>query len=350
MVVALVLGPIWAAGPMLPPSVSAADTLPACRYDDVETAFTSPDDWQRTLVDTIYMVGRSYRPTDLVPVTEAGISGNGSVRSFVIPDLRAMTAAAEAAGAPIAVQSAYRSYATQVYTFNYWTQTYGHSAALLGSARPGHSEHQLGVALDFRSAVASAEWGGDWATTAAGAWMAKQAWRYGFVMSYPKDASPGTTCYRYEPWHYRYVGRDEAAAIHAAGTTIREYLWYEAGNDVLTGPVSSASAAATRVPTPAATRSSPQSTPQAKAAAVATGSTAPSAAALVSGSSPTASPEGAVRAIAGPPSGRVSGTPMDLLLRALGIMLGIVLGLAVLIATDRIDRGLRQLMRGVRLA
>ena len=76
-----------------------------------------------------------------------------------------MAAAAKAAGTPIAVQSSYRSYATQVYTFNYWTQQYGESAALLGSARPGHSEHQLGVALDFRSAGTSPEWVGDWATS-----------------------------------------------------------------------------------------------------------------------------------------------------------------------------------------
>ncbi len=233
MLVAFALGPVWAFGPMAPPTASAADTLPACRYDDVETVFTSPADWQRTLVDTIYMIGKSYIPPDLVPVTDAGINGNGEIRSFVIPDLRDMAEAAKAAGTPIAVQSAYRSYATQIYTFSYWTQEYGSDAALLGSARPGHSEHQLGVAMDFRSAGTSAEWVSDWATTAAGAWMAGNAWRYGFVMSYPKGVSPKTTCYRYEPWHYRYVGRDEAAAIHVAGITLREYLWYRAGNDGL---------------------------------------------------------------------------------------------------------------------
>lgn len=337
MLVALVLGPVWAAGRMAPPPVSAADTLPACRYDDVETAFTSPDDWERTLVDTIYMVGTDYAPPDLVPVTDAGISGNGDVRSFVIPDLRAMTAAAEAAGAPIAVQSAYRSYATQVYTFNYWTQTYGHSAALLGSARPGHSEHQLGVALDFRSAGAAPAWVADWATTPAGAWLATNAWRYGFVMSYPKDASPETTCYRYEPWHYRYVGRDEAAAIHDAGLTIREYLWYQAGNDVLAGATAPSTAPA-----------SPHQTPRESAAAVA--SPEPATGVTGPGSSPGAGPEGAVQAITGTTTNRPAGTPVALLLRALGIMLGIVLGLAVLLGAEWTDRALRQLVRGLRPA
>ncbi len=332
MLVALALGPAWAIGPMPPPTASAADTLPACRYDDLETAFTSPDDWQRTLVDPTYMIDRSYLPPALVPVTDAGISGNGTIRSIVIPDLRAMATAANAAGAPIAVQSAYRSYATQVSTFNYWTREYGSDAALLGSARPGHSEHQLGVAMDFRSAGVAAAWVSDWAMTPAGAWMAANAWRYGFVMSYPKDASPTKTCYRYEPWHYRYVGRDEAAAIHVAGTTLREYLWYQTGNDLMAAPATSAPTASV-TPRPSGTAA-----PSASAAAAAP---VPM---------PRPSPEGAVRAASGVSPARGDGSPVDLLLRALGIMLGIVVGLAILAGAGRLDRGLRELVRGLRLA
>jgi D-alanyl-D-alanine carboxypeptidase len=348
MLAALALGPLWAIGPVAPPPASGAETLPACRYDDVETPFAAPDDWQRTLVDTIYMVGQTYVPPDLVPVTDAGISGNGMVRSFVIPDLQAMAAAAKAASAPIAVQSAYRSYATQVYTFDYWTQTYGHSAALMGSARPGHSEHQLGVALDFRSAGTTAKWVEDWATTPAGAWMAHNAWQYGFVMSYPKGASPGTTCYRYEPWHYRYVGRDEAAAIHDAGTTIREYLWYQAGNDTGAGATSSAVAAGTPGPTvvPAPVASPAPPTPEAAGSA----SPGPSAGVADPGSSPGSSPEAAVQAITGDRPGQGSGAPAGLLLRTLGILLGIVVGLTILVAAERLDRSLRQLARGLRPA
>ncbi len=349
MFVALVLGPAWATGPMAAPTTSAAETLPACRYGDLETAFTSADDWQRTLVDTTYMVGSSYVPPDLVPVTDAGISGNGRIRSIVIPDLRAMAEAAQTAGAPIAVQSAYRSYATQVYTFNYWTQEYGSDAALLGSARPGHSEHQLGVAMDFRSAGASAEWVSDWATTPAGAWMATNAWRYGFVMSYPKDASPGTTCYRYEPWHYRYVGRDEAAAIHVAGITLREYLWYRAGNDVMAAE--SAAPKTTPAPTTRVT-TTPSSTPTVVETPLASGTAAPSASAGAVGpiSTPRPSPESAVQAATGVSASRGDGSPVDLLLRALGIMLGIVVGLAILVATERLDRSLRRALHGLRLA
>ncbi|HSS36870.1 MAG TPA: D-alanyl-D-alanine carboxypeptidase family protein, partial [Patescibacteria group bacterium] len=57
-----------------------------------------------------------------------------------------------------------------------------------------------------------------------GAWLAKNAWKYGFVMSYPKGKKR-VTCYAYEPWHYRYVGRDLAARVHASGKTLRQVLW-----------------------------------------------------------------------------------------------------------------------------
>jgi len=355
MLVALVLGPAWAIGPLAPPPAYGAAPLPACRYDDVETAFTSTDDWQRTLVDTTFMVGRSYVPPDLVPVTDAGISGNGSVRSLVIPDLRAMAAAAKAAGSPIAVQSSYRSYATQVYTFNYWTRQYGEAAALLGSARPGHSEHQLGVALDFRSAGTSPEWVGDWATSPAGGWMKKNAWRFGFVMSYPAGASPDLTCYRYESWHYRYVGREEATAIHDAGTTIRQYLWSELGNDVMTGPskgqsaspAPAASSSATRPRTPRPTASATPTTSPSPAPSTATGSASP--ATTPEAAAPTPGPSGGVAGTTGRPPGR-GGSPLGLLLHALGIMLGIVVGLGILVAAEQLTRALHRWMRGLRLA
>ena len=162
-------------------------------------------------------------------VQRAGIAGGSLVRALMIPDLEALATAARAAGAPIAVQSGYRSYAYQVSTFQSWVDRLGYEGALEGSARAGHSEHQLGVAIDVKAEVGGAPWDArDWATTPAGAWMKANAWKFGFVMSYPKNASPAKTCYRYEAWHYRYVGREQAAAIHASGLSLREYLWAQA--------------------------------------------------------------------------------------------------------------------------
>ncbi len=208
-------------GPRTPPPPFRRP--PACAYHDVTTALTSYDDALTTLVDTTYMVPRSYAPKDLV---STGIAGGGVVRRMVASDLRAMAAAAARAGAPLAVVSAYRSYSTQIATFNHWVAVDGLAAALLGSARPGHSEHQLGTAIDFTSRGGGDPWYyPDWGRTAAGHWMALNAWKYGFVMSYPKGKSPSQTCYKYEPWHFRYVGLTAARQIHASGWTLREYLW-----------------------------------------------------------------------------------------------------------------------------
>ena len=208
-----------------PPRPVAGGALPSCKgvYLDLLTTRVSYDDWTVTLLDTIYKVPSSYYPPDLV---STGLRGGGSVRSFVKADLTLMAHAAAAAGAPLQVQSAFRSYATQGSTFNYWVSVSGRAAALLASARPGHSEHQLGTAIDFTSLSGTAPWNyADWATTKAGSWMLNNSWQYGFIQSYPKGKSPSVTCYQYESWHYRYVGRAEAAAIHASGLTTRQYLW-----------------------------------------------------------------------------------------------------------------------------
>jgi D-alanyl-D-alanine carboxypeptidase len=198
--------------------------LPACRYDDILTSPRAYHEWATTLVDTILRVSSAYVPPDLVDVAEAEIPGKGRVRAVMVEDLRAMTAAAKVAEAPIAVESAYRSYATQEKVFAYWVGVHGRKRALQLSARPGHSEHQLGLAIDFRSAGDGDPFSGDWQLTPQGKWMKAHAWEYGFVMSYPHGRIE-VTCYAFEPWHFRYVGRDLAASIHASGLTEREYLW-----------------------------------------------------------------------------------------------------------------------------
>jgi D-alanyl-D-alanine carboxypeptidase len=209
------------------PSGAASAAFPVCRVADTLTQHGALADWSRSVVDTQYRLASTYAPTDLRPTSAAGISGGGSVRGFVIADLRAMTAAAKAAGAPIAVQSAYRSYATQQQTFAYWVNAYGYARALTLSARAGHSEHQLGTTLDLRSSGGAAPWDyADWGTTRAGAWLRANSWRYGFVMSYPKGQM-SATCYAYEPWHFRYVGRARAKAVRDSGFTLRQYLWLD---------------------------------------------------------------------------------------------------------------------------
>jgi len=202
----------------------SAGEPPACTYADAATPLAKASQWQTTLLDTILRVPASYVPP-LASVAGAGFGGGYRVRPEVISDLAALRKDAAAAGAPLKIVSAYRSYATQASTFNGWVRQSGYSAALLASARRGHSEHQLGTAVDFTSAAGGAPWSyRDWATTPAGAWMQANAWRYGFVLSYPRGAT-ATTCYQYEPWHFRYFDRPIAADIEASGLTTRGYLW-----------------------------------------------------------------------------------------------------------------------------
>ena len=140
-----------------------------------------------------------------------------------------MTRAAARNGTPIAVNSPYRSYADQVASFNGWVNVDGYDDAITYSQRPGHSEHQLGLTIDFMTLGGGSALQGDWATTPSGHWMSENAWKYGWLMSYPTGEGGAlfseATCFHYEPWHYRYLGREIARKVHRSGLTIREYLW-----------------------------------------------------------------------------------------------------------------------------
>jgi zinc D-Ala-D-Ala carboxypeptidase len=179
-----------------------------------------------TILDRSYGLPAGYEPPDLVPASTAGLtgaSGTKLVRAVLVDDLAAMRAAWDAAGLTVAVDSAYRSHATQAATFNSWVARLGYAEALVRSARPGHSEHQLGTAIDVTSPGWTGRFG-DWAReTREGAWMAENAWRHGFVMSYP-FGSQAQTCFSYEPWHYRWIGREAAAAHRESGLYLRQFL------------------------------------------------------------------------------------------------------------------------------
>lgn len=193
---------------------------------DRDLAAPAATDATLTVLDRTYALPAGDVPPDLVPAARAGFAGTSGdrlVRSLVVDDLAAMRVAWQAAGLSIEVESAYRSYASQAATFNSWVSRLGYAGGLVRSARPGHSEHQLGTAID----VTSPGWSGrigDWAAESAeGAWMASHAWEYGFVMSYPAD-STATTCFGYEPWHYRWIGREVAAEHRISGLALREFL------------------------------------------------------------------------------------------------------------------------------
>jgi D-alanyl-D-alanine carboxypeptidase len=202
--------------------------LPECRFANAPAKHAGYKRWATTLVDTTYGLRSGYRPPDLVPVGLAGMPGNGMVRAMLVPDLRAMAHAARKAGAPLTVRSAYRSAALQRAVFAGWVAVSGQSEALRFSARAGHSEHQLGTTLDLGAEGGLAPWEQHFSRTKQGHWIATRAWKFGFVVSYPPGARI-RTCYSAEAWHVRYVGREEARAVHDSGLPLREWLWHHAG-------------------------------------------------------------------------------------------------------------------------
>jgi D-alanyl-D-alanine carboxypeptidase len=199
--------------------------LPQCGYDDLASPGIAADQWRYALVDTRYRLPAEFVPSDLVPLRGAGFDDDRTLRRQAAADLAELLRAAEREGVRFELQSAYRSYEYQRQVFAGWVESLGREQALRTSARPGHSEHQLGTAVDLRSAGGRAPWElTDWAETREGSWLRENAWRFGFVMSYPQGKEE-LTCYDYEPWHYRWLGREAAAALRSEGVTPREWLW-----------------------------------------------------------------------------------------------------------------------------
>lgn len=256
----MLTGALLAAPMATPAAVQAVGPLPSCDIGDVYTVPRDYDSWSVTLVDRLLRVEEDYVPPDLVHVSEAGIAGGGYIRAVAIDDLRAMAEAAAANGTPIGIWSPYRSYEEQVQIFTGYANQFGFEDAITYSQRPGHSEHQLGLGVDFMTAGGGNPLPGDWGATPSGAWMRENSWKFGWVNSYPLGEGGAlwndAACFHYEPWHYRYLGREVAAAVHESGLTIREYLWT---NYTMVDPVTG-EPIPTPTPTPSATPS-PSPTP-----------------------------------------------------------------------------------------
>jgi zinc D-Ala-D-Ala carboxypeptidase len=212
--------------PTVTGSSSPAPPLPPCAHRDRPALDATYERWAWTLVDTRFRLPPDYQPPDLVSAGAAGFSGPYQVRELVVADLAALREAAEAAGNPIELEAAHRTYEQQAALFDMRVAELGEEEARLKVARPGHSEHQLGTTVDFKTAGAE-DVDLTWGSTPAGGWTIEHAHEFGFVLTYP-EGEEARTCYAYEPWHYRYVGRARAAEIVRSGLTLREFLWREA--------------------------------------------------------------------------------------------------------------------------
>lgn len=183
------------------------------------------------LVNKEYKLPSTYAPSDLVSIcpTVSNIrcvnNVNFLIRNILINDLTNLVATAVNAGIDLSVRSAYRSYNTQVTTYNHWLSVNGGNVATTDkiSARAGHSQHQLGTTIDFSTSEINDGLGGTFASTQASKWLADNTYKYGFVMSYPAGYE-GVTGYSYESWHYRYIGKEYAQDMINSGMILELYL------------------------------------------------------------------------------------------------------------------------------
>lgn len=224
-----------------PPTTGPSTTTtlpppPDCAEGDVVTTQDAGQAWSTILVDTERALPADYAPGDLQNISEAGFAFTDglALRGLVMEDLAALREAAEANGTPLSILAAFRSYEQQVDLYDRRLDELGTSEAGSRVARPGHSEHQLGTTIDVTDEGAT-DVDQAWGSTPAGQWVASNAHQYGFLISYPSNAQP-RTCYDYEPWHLRYVGRQQAAAVIESGLTLREYLWNLEQRALLTQP------------------------------------------------------------------------------------------------------------------
>ncbi|WP_139652862.1 M15 family metallopeptidase [Raoultibacter phocaeensis] len=184
-----------------------------------------PDDWSLILVNPWHPLPDGYEPT-LVHL-EQGFY----VDERCAADAAAMMAACRATGLNPFICSAYRSHETQETLFSTNVQRNLAAGLSLEDARkeagktvavPGTSEHQLGLALDIVD-FANQNLDESQERTPVQQWLIEHSWEYGFVLRYPIDKSE-TTGIIYEPWHYRYVGKDAAREMHEEAVCLEDYL------------------------------------------------------------------------------------------------------------------------------
>lgn len=122
-------------------------------------------------------------------------------------------------GYKIIATSTYRTYDYQSELYDFYVKEKGLKYADNCSARPGHSEHQTGLAVDVEGSNASYD---DFEESIEFNWMRENAHKYGFILRYPKGKEH-ITGFKYEPWHYRYIGKEIATIIYNKNITLEEY-------------------------------------------------------------------------------------------------------------------------------
>lgn len=208
------------------PTKPPANLPPSGKGDDSSIRVIANPEDVAVLVNKTNKLPENYNPKDLVepnvPFIFKEKSEKRMLRKEAASALEDLFDAAKKDGLPLAGVSGYRSHATQKTLYNNYVKRDGEAAANKYSAKPGHSEHETGLAIDVTGSSGKCPAQDCFGDTKEAKWLAEHAQEYGFIIRYPKGKE-SITGYQYEPWHLRYVGKNAAKEIAKQGITLEEY-------------------------------------------------------------------------------------------------------------------------------
>lgn len=215
--------PQWSAAPPRA-EMSLAGGAPDHADEEMDTG-----EWRTSW--NLILVNRDHPLAEDPDISLTALRNGQSVDERIYPALQAMMDDARAVGLSPLICSSYRTEARQRELYEakveeYRLSGYAQSDAEAETARwvalPGTSEHQTGLAVDI-VAESNQHLDSTQEDTAEQQWLMEHCWEYGFILRYPSDKSH-ITGISYEPWHYRYVGREAAMAMRESGECLEEYL------------------------------------------------------------------------------------------------------------------------------
>lgn len=186
-------------------------------YKNIKT-ITEPDIYL-VLVNKEYKLPDNYVPNNLELISNEFANENKYLRQEAKEAFENLSRDAKELDYRIIAVSTYRDYEYQDKIYNIYVEEKGVSYADKCSARPGHSEHQTGLAVDVEGSNRDYD---EFENSKEFIWMKENAYKYGFILRYPKGKEK-ITGFKYEPWHYRFVGKDTAKTIYEENLTLEEY-------------------------------------------------------------------------------------------------------------------------------
>lgn len=193
--------------------------------DNVE--MTDLEDYNsiHVIINKKHTLPEDYEPNDLVSPNVMKMKDSCTMREEASKALEKMFEAASEEGLKLLLVSGYRSYSYQKGLFDIYTARDGEEAANRYSAKAGQSEHQTGLAADLGAADQACLLKECFKDSEEGKWLKENSYLFGFILRYPQEKEE-ITGYVYEPWHFRYIGLQEAYLVHESGLTLEEYYDY----------------------------------------------------------------------------------------------------------------------------